>query len=81
MHVEDFSDLSESRLDTLPATRENIYSGLSIQGPQGSDRTWSISSPSGLSNTEAFNMYSVITTYKAMIITPTDVQVVNLPPV
>jgi hypothetical protein len=56
-----------------------VYSGISIQGPQGSDRTWTISSPQGMANV-LFNHYTFIVTYKTMIITPTGIQVVNLPP-
>src|SRR6185437_5016346 len=79
-HCDDFSDLSESRVQELKVPKENLVSGIPIQGAHGTERVWTISSGSGLSNAEQWNYYSFIVTYKTMTITPSAIIVTAKPP-
>ena len=79
--MEDFSDLSERRLKELSSPdvpEENIFSGIPIQGPQGSERIWTLQATTP--GTMAMVHYTFMVTYKTMIITPTAIAVVNKAP-
>jgi hypothetical protein len=77
VHIEDFSDLSVS----LDLPKENLFSGIPITGPHGSERIWTISGlipPAG--GGLAFQHYTFIVTYKTLIVGPGRIEVSPAPP-
>jgi hypothetical protein len=73
VHVEDFSDLSIG----LDINQDNMFSGIPIMGPQGSERIWTMS---GTSANAAFAHYTFIVAYKTLIVGPGSIIVVAAPP-
>ena len=73
VHVEDFSDLSVG----LDIPKENIFSGIPIVGPQGSERIWTMAANTA---NAAFNHYTFIVCYKTLVVGPGTIMVVSAPP-
>ena len=76
-HCDDFSDLSVERLKELGVPKESVVSGIPILNPSGSERIWTITAT--CANAQ-YKHYVFFVTYKTMVITPSAVMVVNVPP-